>query len=722
MKKSKLIPLFALSGAALMSLAACGGSEDRPFPSNSAVLGWTVDQMEEFVLGDYDALYREAAAITDGSKTRERYEAFAEAEYQLIYEDAIIIPWLQQNGYSATVSKTVPWQAGRASYGLTSDKFKNVVAITSAVTQEQRAKVTADYEAKKGTAPDPEVDADGFTSLANQYPNGAIVNGVYTVGAGTENEVEFTTKNSYKTTYATEIGEDCLNYLTNTWTYNSYHYCNMVDGLVENDKYGGLCGAIATGYKNEANLDGTETWTFKLRDDATWVKNSDGSYVADVVAEDFVAGIKYVLDARHNSGTASLVFGFLAGAKEYYDATAAWKEGDPEPSFDGVGVVANPDGTLSYTLKEVTPYFLSCLTYSPWLPVNQAFLTEKGTSFGKTEDDILVNGAFRITTHTDEAQINYTKNASYYDAEHVYLDTVERKFVPGTASPDTTRLWYETGVVDAFSARPADEVGYENYVLGPDNTGSLKNPYDPSCNSVSSFGGSTYIGYWNFNRATWQTNNSANNKTYFEKLATAKAILNKNFRKGFLYGIDVLKQLEYWDDTEPYNWLARAYTNRELCATAGMDYLDFVDAVYNDKNNLHGEDEVTLTGINQGSDPIFDIEKAKGFFATAKEELIESGFLEESDFPIKVDLIGDQSVEMHEYEKAEVKALQDECGEYVKIQFNIPNSDQQNKEWGRNRGNYDLSFWSGWGPDYADPNTYAATLCIDGDMVEYLGF
>ena len=29
---------------------------------------------------------------------------------------------------------------------------------------------------------------------------------------------------------------------------------------------------------------------------------------------------------------------------------------------------------------------------------------------------------------------------------------------------------------------------------------------------------------------------------------------------------------------------------------------------------------------------------------------------------------------------------------------------------------------SGWGPDYADPNTFLHTMAIDGDMVEMLGF
>ncbi|QWB95884.1 hypothetical protein KHQ89_08235 [Mycoplasmatota bacterium] len=102
--------------------------------------------LEEEVLGGYTALYDAAAAITDVARTDERYQAFAEAEYALIYEYGIVIPWLTQSGYSAVVSNTVPFQAGRASYGLTEDKLKNVIVTDSAITKDQRAAVVAWYE------------------------------------------------------------------------------------------------------------------------------------------------------------------------------------------------------------------------------------------------------------------------------------------------------------------------------------------------------------------------------------------------------------------------------------------------------------------------------------------------------------------------------------------------------------------------------------------------
>ena len=58
----------------------------------------------------------------------------------------------------------------------------------------------------------------------------------------------------------------------------------------------------------------------------------------------------------------------------------------------------------------------------------------------------------------------------------------------------------------------------------------------------------------------------------------------------------------------------------------------------------------------------------------------------------------------------------------ISIQYNVPESADQNTDWGSISNNYDFSMWSGWGPDYADPQTYLNTMAIDGDMVEQLGF
>ena len=64
-------------------------------------------------------------------------------------DTSIIIPWLTQSGYVASVSRTIPWQAGRATYGLTSDKLKNVVVSADIITKEIRNAITKAYHEGK---------------------------------------------------------------------------------------------------------------------------------------------------------------------------------------------------------------------------------------------------------------------------------------------------------------------------------------------------------------------------------------------------------------------------------------------------------------------------------------------------------------------------------------------------------------------------------------------
>lgn len=710
MKSKKIILLAA---ALLVTAVGCGPKKDpNSYVSYEAAGFATPAEMEASVLGDYDAKYREAAAIKSQDRITERYEKMAEAEYAMIYEEALIVPWYTASGYSASVAKTVPWQAGRSTYGLTADKLKNVVVTNASITKEQREAVTAAYEAGKNAKHEPVVDSNGYTSLADPVANPAANNDKYTYGGHT-----FNLKNTYNSVYSSEIDKDKLNYLKNTWTYNSAVYTNMVDGLVENNKYGAIVGALAESYKVETKADGTQVWSFKLKEGLKWVDNKTGAEKAALTAEDFVTSAKYVLDPTNASGTSNLYTNFILGASEYFEALENGQTAD----FASVGVKSKENGTvIEYTLKEECPYFNTVLTYSPYLPVHADCLKELGTDFGNTVNDIWVCGAFRVTEHITENKMVYTKNSSYHDKEHVYVDTVNLKWYAATNTRDTLRKWYEEGIVDSFTVQSTgDEEGWNRYVKGEAGTGTQKNPAHPECNSVLSTGDATYIGYWNFNRYTWEVNDAEYAKSYDEKYATTMAMLNNNFRLAFLYGIEVTEYFKMITD-EPHNYVMRGYTNRELVADAnGKDYASYVEDVYNEKQGTTG---VSLAGIINGSDPVFNVEKTKAYLEAAKEELIESGTLKEKDFPIKVDIIANMNVQTQAYEKAMYAKLEQAGEGIIELQYNVPESSDQNTDWGSISNNYDFSMWSGWGPDYADPQTFLNTMAIGGDMVEMLGF
>lgn len=567
---------------------------------------------------------------------------------------------------------------------------------------------------------------EGYTSLANPNANPEIVDGKYTTAGQT-----FTTKNTYNSYFQTE--PTSYNYLTTQWQYNALHYAQMVDGLISNNQYGTTYGGLALGYKTTENADGTETWTFQLKEGVQWVNNKDGKVYAEVTADDFVASLEWVLDPINGSNFAYLPTGVIKNAEAYYYAKAA-NEKDPTQKamdFSEVGVKAVDKYTLEYTLVEPTPYFLTCLTYSVYYPVNRAWLQEQGSEFGKTQDNILVNGAFRLTNHVASSLSEFERNYWYYDREHVYFDNVKLSFIGANSGIEQARLLYENGTIDQFTVQSSDTVGYKKYVTGDDGSGTANNPYDPTCSAVSSTDQFSFIGYFNYNRTNFHTGDNA--KTDAQKAATQAAVENKNFRKGFLYGLNVLANLKYYNQTDPVQRLNRVYTVKGLAQDSdGKDYVDYVQDVYNEKQGTTGVKLVGTDISESGSseDPIYSPSKAKTYFATAKAELAAAGITDET---IYIDVIGDMDGTAYAYQKNMFDAIETNSDGWVKIRMIQPSSTDEKTRWAEEENNYDFSMEMGWGADYGDPKSFLHTIvgasyaedgtCTDiGDNLYLYGF
>lgn len=591
-----------------------------------------------------------------------------------------------------------------------------VLALASCGQKNETTNPTGTGSSATTTSTDPIED---YVSLANKHANGAIdAEGYYTVG-----DVRIKTKDTYKMAYQTEMSDFKFNYFLNTWQYNSLQYGNMVDGLIGNDQYGNTVGDLATGYKVENLEDGKQKWTFKLRQGVKWLKN-DGTEYAEVKADDFVAGIEYVLDPINASELEYLVDGLIDGSHEYYESRQDNEITDSgitgtenDVPFDQVGIRAIDDYTLEYTLTEKTPYFLTCLTYGCYYPVNRDFLDEMGTEFGADENSILINGAFRMTAHRNESYIELTKNDKYYDAAHVYVNKIEETYIERKAGIEQARLLYENGDIDGFTVQSTDTKGWEKYVTGPDNTGTAKNPYDPNCSSVTSTDQFCFNGYFNYIRSAYEYSDTKFNKTDAEKTNTSKAVTNNNFRLGFLYGLNVMEYLKYYYQEDPSQRLIRSYTVKDLAVDEnGRDYVEYVEDVYNEKQGTTG---VRLNGTDQGNDPVYNPERAKEYFQKAKAELEEQGVT----FPIKIDVIGAMEAKQQAYQAKMYSAIEENSDGLVDIQMNIPSSDSQDVSWMSRTHNFDFNINMGWGADYGDPKSFLHTLIEGtGDTISYMGF
>ncbi|MEG0766374.1 MAG: ABC transporter substrate-binding protein, partial [Clostridia bacterium] len=232
-------------------------------------------------------------------------------------------------------------------------------------------------------------------------------------------------EDTYRTLYASEV--TTLNYLYTASTNEFAVAANVIDTLVEYDRFGRVQPSLAERW--ETSADGL-TWTFHLRSGAQWV-DCQGNKVADVKAQDFVDAARYVLDGKNACSTANIMYDVIAGAKAYYDATSPAVEGEAKkepqtPDFEAVGIKALDDATLTYTLVAPTPYFLSMVTYVCFMPVNGEFLAQQGENFGAYNDAILYNGAYILSTFEPQSMRVYTRNEAYWDKANVHIAEIEQ--------------------------------------------------------------------------------------------------------------------------------------------------------------------------------------------------------------------------------------------------------------------------------------------------------
>jgi len=189
----------------------------------------------------------------------------------------------------------------------------------------------------------------------------------------------------YNTIYSGEI--TTLNYLT-TASENEFALVgNLVDSLIDYNEYGIAVPALAESWT--VSEDKT-VWTFKIRPGVKWYTFENKEY-AEVVAQDWVDAMTYVLNPENSSQTAQIAYSVLKNAEAYYNAEIT--------DFNEVGVKALDQYTLEYTLKNPTPYFLSMLNYVTFFPANGQFLADSENRFGTHNSTLLYNGAYILETY-----------------------------------------------------------------------------------------------------------------------------------------------------------------------------------------------------------------------------------------------------------------------------------------------------------------------------------
>lgn len=579
------------------------------------------------------------------------------------------------------------------------------------------------------------------------------------VFASCKGETKYNSVETYKTYYSEDF--ETLNYLVSSKQKDSDFFADMVDGLLETDRFGTLQPCLAESYSTQLDADGNTVWSFDIRKSVEWIDYT-GAKVGTVTAQDWVDAAAYILEPRNNAGTTSMWFTFIVGAEDYYTAKTvvenytsqetaaeylAELDSDTLKTYadctalanksvsEAVGVEAVSEYELEYTVIGQQAYFDSVLTYAPFFPVYGEYLQETGTNFGSTYQDILTCGGYYISEYTVGSYATKLANPYYWDSEHLYIKTIISKYAGDAQTYTTTRELYEAGEIDGFSVSNNDTEGLKKYVTGADGTGTLENPVSDNAYTGTAVGTGTYACLFNFDRTGGDTV-AANTKAMLNfsehtdatYANTQKAILNKNFRKSFTYGIpfETLLETMYTGDGLGLTYQCKGWTIPDLCSADGHDYTYYFAQEFAEKQGLTDVDATynNLYNTNATEDIIYNTTTAQEYALAAYNELVA----ENVTFPIYVETFGDNDAEYQAiYEEIcaqiETNLTIKVNGSDVKlVEFYVFQPQTQDDVYDcYYYGNYDFSFSSGWGADYSDPLTFLHCWVKNGDMEDSLG-
>lgn len=503
---------------------------------------------------------------------------------------------------------------------------------------------------------------------------------------------------TYVTVDSSEISS--MDYVTTALAVDHEINVNFVDGLVECDRYGNYVPSIAESW--EPNED-SSVWTFHLKKGINWV-TSTGEVYGEVTAEDFVTGLRH--SAEFQSGTASVVGPYVSGYDDYFN-NADWSD----EAWAKVGIKAVDDYTLEYTMAEqfdlntgesigaTVTYFPTVCEYTILYPINKTFLESKGTgcklgapditacSFGEVApDSILYNGGFILDSFDVKSQTVLKKNAAYWDAENVKLDTVKIIYDDGSDVFSTLRGFENNQLVAAgFSSTWPTETYNEIYAKYKDYvTASMPNAY--------AFGV-----VFNYNRVKHELTNYATDEALAAN--THAAINNVNFRKAIKAAFDVESYLAVRSPEMVAKGTIRNVNSfPTLVATSdGTPYVNLIEDAY---AKLNGGEKVSL---QDGQWPWLSKDNALAYIEAAKADGIE--------FPVHLDMLVVETsvalVNQAQSMKQSIEANTD--GQIIielvmKDQDTVENVAYNTTYWGD--ADYDISTFTGWGPDYKDPRTF----------------
>ena len=493
---------------------------------------------------------------------------------------------------------------------------------------------------------------------------------------------------TYSYVYSTD--PDTLDYTNTNRATTSDVIANLVDGLLENDRYGNLVPSLAEDWT--VSKDGL-TYTYKLRKGAKWY-TSDGEEYAEVKAQDFVTGLKHAADS--NSDALPIVQSSIKGLDAYVKGESK--------DFSTVGVKAIDDYTVQYTLNQPESYWNSKTTMGILFPINEEFLKSAGKDFGTVKPSgILYNGPYFLKSFTSKSSIEYTKNDNYWDKNNVKISDV--------------KLTYFDGSDQEALVRNFKDGTYTQARLYPNSSSYASVQKQYKDNIVYSPQDATSFFYaFNYNRKAY---NFTAKTTDAQKTSTTAALLNKDFRQAINFAFN---RTVYGAQQNGQEGATSSLRNSLVPPTfVQIGEKNFGDIVEEDLASYG--DEWKGVKLDDAQDGLFNVEKAKAEFAKAKEALQAQGV----EFPIHLDLPVEQTNNLLVQQANSFKQSVEEALGKDNVVIDVQQMSTENKnnvtyfaETAAQK-DYDVNI-AGWGPDFQDPSTYLDIFNpVDGSALAGMG-
>ena len=494
--------------------------------------------------------------------------------------------------------------------------------------------------------------------------------------------------------YIYETDPDNLNYLTTGKAATANITSNVIDGLLENDRYGNFVPSMAEDWS--VSKDGL-TYTYTLRKDAKWY-TSEGEEYAEVKAQDFVTGLKYAADKKSDG---------LYLVQESIKGLDAYVKGEIT-DFSQVGIKALDDYTVQYTLNKPESFWNSKTTMGVLAPVNEEFLNSKGDDFAKGTDpsSILYNGPFLLKSIVAKSSVEFEKNPNYWDKDNVHLDKVKLSFWDGQDTNKPTEA-FKDGSFTMARLFPTSASYSETEKAFKDNI--VYTQQDST----------TYLVGTNIDRQSYKYTSKTTDE---EKTSTKKALLNKDFRQAIAFGFD---RTAYASQVNGASGATKLLRNLFVPPTfVQADGKNFGELV-KEKLVTYG-DEWSNVNLDDAQDGLYSPDKAKAEFAKAKSALQAEGVK----FPIHLDMPVDQTnttkVQRVQSFKQSVEENLGSDNVVIDIQ-QLQKDDVQNITYFAETAageDWDISDNVGWSPDYIDPSTYLDIIkpSVGENTKTYLGF